>query len=289
MSEQKGLKERSPIRQRSVAAYVLSTFCVTMAAAAQITALGKYVFDLTHREIDLGFLGLAQFVPAALLVVVAGPIADRFDRRRIVQIALVFQVACALGLARIVHDGTDSLVGILTLVFGLGIGRAFATPASRALPANLVEARLLPRVIPLTSLAWQSGIIVGPVTGGLLYVVDPALPFVATGALLGLGALAMFAVRVRPEPPRTHIESTASRLHEAREGFRVVRRTPILLGAISLDLFAVLFGGAVELLPAIAEQRLGAGAAGLGRCDAMSATRCSPSLPSSVRPPSCSG
>jgi len=256
--------DRSPIRQRPVAAYVLSTFCVTAAAAAQITALGKFVFDLTHREIDLGFLGLAQFIPAALLVVVAGPVADRFDRRRVVQLALLFEVACALGLAWVVHREADTLPAILALVFGLGVGRAFATPASRALPANLVERRLLPRVIPLTSLAWQSGVIVGPVMGGLLYVVDPVLPFIATAVLLGLGALAMFAVRVLDTAPVAQVVSSASRLHEAREGFRVVRRTPMLLGAISLDLFAVLFGGAVELLPAIAQTRLGAGAAGLG-------------------------
>lgn len=262
--------DRSPIRQRPVAAYVVSTFCVTAAAAAQITALGKFVFDMTQREIDLGFLGLAQFIPAAMLVVVAGPVADRFDRRRVVQLALVFELGCALGLAWVVHRGADSLPSILALVFGLGVGRAFATPASRALPADLVERRLLPRVIPLTSLAWQSGVIVGPVMGGLLYVVNPALPFVATALLLGLGAVAMFAVQVLDSAQASHVAqaahvvSSVSRLHEAREGFRVVRRTPMLLGAISLDLFAVLFGGAVELLPAIVQTRLGAGAAGLG-------------------------
>jgi MFS family permease len=264
----------SAVRNVSIAAYVVSVLCATMALAAQTTALGVQVFNLNRRELDLGLVGLAEFLPAVLLVLVTGPIADRFDRRRVVQLAMTAEVAATLVLAVIARRQEESLGLILAMVFCFGVARSFATPAVRALPANLVPPKDLPRVIALNSLSWQVGLIVGPVLGGVLYAIDPALPYLAAAVLLLIGALAMFAVRVLPQPmievdrlgevADTEPESRPPELGDALEGLRVVRRTPMLLGAISLDLCAVLFGGAVALLPAIAEERLGVGPAGLG-------------------------
>jgi MFS family permease len=234
-----------------------------MATIGLTTALGKLVYDQTGRELDLGLLGLAEFIPAAVLVVLTGHVADRFDRRRIVAIGLVGEVACALGIAALAAERPSSLMPYLALAFAFGCARAFVTPAARAMAPDVVGPLVLPRYVAINSVSFQTAIIVGPVVAGFLYAADPSAPFVAAAVLAATGAVTIGLVRTpyaaarQPQPER-------ATLHEALEGLRVIRRTPILLGAISLDLFAVLFGGAVALLPAIAEEQLGVGAVGLG-------------------------
>jgi len=285
----------SPRARLSVAALLVAEVCTAAAAIAQATVLGKLVFDITGSELDLGLLGLAEFAPALLLVLVSGAVADRYERRHIVAVAATLQAVMALGLAW--YAGTDptSIVPIIVLVIGFGIALAFSSPANRSLPADLVDADRLPWLIARSSIAFQIGIITGPVLGGFLYVVDIRLPFVAVAGLLVLMALSMLVVRIDRRPERVpgaasvRVESAAEvaaeaaaeaaeepvarygpaappqeGLHGALEGLRFVRSEPIVLGAISLDLFAVLFGGAIALLPAIAEDRLGVGAVGLG-------------------------
>jgi len=277
----------SPLERRSVAALLVSVFASAAAALAQATVLGKQVYDLTGRELDLGLLGLAEFAPAALLVLVTGSVADRFDRRRIAAIATAGEAAVALALAW--YAGTDpTAVGpIFALAFAFGIARAFAAPAARSLPADTVAAVRLPWLIARFSGSWQAALIVGPVLGGFLYAADIRLPYLATAALLAVSAIAVLLIprsgirNGRPagaanldalqeaavEPVLGHVASAAAPkagLREAVEGLRFIRNRPVLLGAISLDLFAVLFGGAVALLPAIATDRLGVDAVGLG-------------------------
>jgi len=253
------------LRSGSVTPFLIAVFLATIGLAAETTALGKQVFDLTRRELDLGLLGLAEFAPSALLVIVAGGVADRFDRRRIFSGALVGEAACAMGLAALVWADAVNLSRILMIVVVFGVFRAFAAPSSRSLPVNLVEPVLLPRLIALNSVAWQSALIVGPIVAGGLYVLSPAAPHVfAASCALAAAAIAL-TIRYAPSyvrPPRAAPGSTNVR--SAFEGIVVIRRNPILLGAISLDLFAVLLGGAVALLPAIADERLGVGAVGLG-------------------------
>jgi MFS family permease len=233
-----------------------------------VTALGKQVYDLTHRELDLGLLGLVEFAPAFLLVLVTGSVADRFDRRRIVGIAATVGAAAALGLAAYARTDPTSIGPIFLLVVLFGVARAFVGPAQRSLPADVVPAHVLPWLVARMSLGTQGAMIVGPVAGGFLYVVDPALPYVVMAMLLAVSALTMQFVRpvhatVRERTP-TRRSSPRQVVSEALGGLRFIRSQPVLLGAISLDLFAVLFGGAVALLPAIAETRLGVGAVGLG-------------------------
>lgn len=258
-------------------------FCSVCASVIGITALGKLIYDLSHRELDLGLLGLAEFAPSALLVLVTGSIADRFDRARISMAAAAGEAVAAVGLALYTATRPTSTLPIFGIVVLFGAGRAFLAPANRALPADIVPPGRLPWLQARRIASWQSATIVGPVIAGFLYVVDPVAPFAAMAALLTIASVAMLFVDSgrgtrraemgtaleagdsAVEPAVSHgISAPSSRLREALEGLRFIRRTPILLGAISLDLFAVLFGGAVALLPAIVEDRLGAGAVGLG-------------------------
>ena len=279
---------------RSVTALLLSVFCASSAAFAGVTALGIQVFDLTGREIDLGILGLLEFLPAFLLVLVTGSVADRFDRRRVTAAGALAEAAVALVLAWYAATDPTSVAPIFLLGLAFGTARAFVAPTSRSLPADLMAPEDLPWLVARHSATWQVAIIFGPVLGGTLYAVDVTLPYLAMAVLLVTAAIAVLVVRVRPgahravseaaEVPETTLrgaplleeavgegataalEAPASRggMHEALEGLRFIRRTPVLLGAISLDLFAVLFGGAIALLPAIADTRLGVGAVGLG-------------------------
>ena len=251
---------------RSVVALLLATFCSSAAALAATTALGALVFDLTHNELDLGFLGLAEFAPAALLVLVTGSAADRFDRRRVAAFGIVVEAAAAVALVAYVGAGPSSLAPILSFVVLFGVGRAFAAPAARSLPADIVRPERLPWLVARFSATWQVAIIGGPVLGGTLYAADVRYPFVAMAALLVVAAVAIMFVR--PEagvaPIRVTSAPAGGEWHQALEGLRFIRTNPVLLGAISLDLFAVLFGGAVALLPAIADERLHVDSVGLG-------------------------
>jgi MFS family permease len=286
----------SPER-RSIVALLTAMFASASAVVALTTALGKQVYDLTGSELALGLLGLAEFAPNALLVLITGTFADRYDRRRIVTLSMIGQALVVAGLAWYAASDPTSSVPIFILVVLFGIARAFGWPALRALPPDVVERARIPWLTVRSSATFQAAMIVGPVMGGFLYAVGVAVPYVAVAVLLIAGAVVMTFVRVHTtagadDAPRTDEQIVAdatlevateatdggsalpspagsrapagSRVKEAVAGFVFIRHEPLLLGAISLDLFAVLFGGAVALLPAIAEERLGVGAVGLG-------------------------
>ena len=266
-------------------ALLVAQLCATAAALAQLTALGKLVFDLTRREIDLGFLGLAEFAPAALLVLVTGTVADRYDRRVVGAVAAVAQAAVALGIASYAGSSPTRVAPVFALVVAYGAARAFEAPAIRALPADLAGADL-PWLLPRFAATWQIALVAGPVIGGFAYAADPRLPFLlSAGIVLASGAALLLirlpagaAVTTQPAEADALVEAATEPAighgdalpvaragwRDAVAGLRLVRDEPILLGAISLDLFAVLFGGAVALLPAVATERLGVGAVGLG-------------------------
>jgi len=263
---------------------------------AQTTVLGLLVYQLTRSELDLGFLGLAEFAPAALLVVVAGSAVDRFDRRRVAAVGALSNTAVALALAVYLrHPRGAATTPIFLLVLAYGVGQAFLAPALRSVPSAMVSDDRVPWLVARNSVAWQAASITGPLLGGFLYDSGLWVPFVVVAAMDAIGAAAVLAIRIpgetpghpRLQPPGTtpaievghslevghvleegiplaeDIPAPGSRVREALEGLRFVRAESILLGAISLDLFAVLFGGAVTLLPAIAV-RLHVGAIGLG-------------------------
>jgi MFS family permease len=265
------------LRDRSVRALLSSVFFASCANTLTVTALGKFVFDLTHRELDLGLLGLVEFLPAFALVVVTGTVADRFDRRKVAAIALLLQTG-VMALLAFATSRDDITVGVLLLIVVLfGSARAFVAPSKRSLPADTVHAQYVPWFMVRYSATWQIASIAGPVVAGFTYVIDPIAPFVIAAVFYALAALTVLRVRIRHVEPATDESTLAIGEHDeagevpkrggfraAFDGFRFVRRQPVLLGVISLDLFAVLFGGAVALLPAIAEKQLHVGAVGLG-------------------------
>ena len=266
--------------QRSVVIFLVATFILEIGISSQFTALGKRVFDISGRELDLGLLGLAEFLPVALLVLLTGAVADRFDRRRVASVALVIEAAFTLALITQVRRGDATIGPIFGLVVGYAVARAFLSPAIRAIPSTIVAPEALPRISPLYSGAFQAGIIAGPVIGAFLYTIDVWVPFAVSAACLVIGAGLVLLVQLHPTYERRPgapgaADATAAaaapvdaprpnKVTEALQGLKVIRHEPLLLGAISLDLFAVLFGGAVALLPAVAEQRLGVGVVGLG-------------------------
>ncbi len=273
---------RPPLSQ--VLALLGASLTTAMANLAQTTVLGLLVYDLTRSELDLGFLGLAEFAPALLLMLVAGAAADHFDRRRVTAFGAIANAVVSLALAWYVHSPRGlSVTPIFVLVLAFGSGQAFLSPALRSLPAAMVSNEGVPWLVARRSVASQTATIIGPVLAGLLYGAGAWVPLVAAAVLSGAGAAFVMAIRV---PDRAAgqvgagdvspvgddqvdhlledgIPASGRGLHEALEGLRFVRAQPIVLGAISLDLFAVLFGGAVTLLPAIAV-RLHVGALGLG-------------------------
>ena len=247
-------------RHRPYLIYWLARSLTSFAVQIQVVALGWQVYALTENPLDLGLIGLSQFAPALLLVLVTGAVADRLPRRAIMITTLL--VSAAVSASLLVFTLLDS--HIVWLVFALlvvfGTARAFRGPAVQALLPNIVPPELLSRAIALNSSAWQLTIIVGPVAGGLLYGVSPLAPYIAATSLLVLGAiLATFIPK-----PEQHRESEPRSWDTVLAGFKYIWREKIVLGAISLDLFAVLLGGATALLPVYASDILSVGPVGLG-------------------------
>jgi MFS family permease len=255
-----------------------------MSNLAQTTVLGLLVYRLTGSELDLGFLGLAEFAPAALLVLVAGAVADRFDPRKVTAAGAIANAVVLMALAWYVHRPEAlSTTPIFLLVLVFGAGQAFLSPALRSIPAAMVANETVPWLVARRAVAFQAATVIGPVFGGFLYGVGVWVPLVAAAVLSAVGSALVLAIRLpghvtgrwSAAGPRAFgddqvdhvleegIPASRGGLHDALEGLRFVRAQPVVLGAISLDLFAVLFGGAVTLLPAIAV-RLHAGALGLG-------------------------
>ena len=223
-------------------------------------ATGWLVYQKTGSAYFLGFIGLAQFVPMVLLTLPVGHIADRADRRRIVVACQLVECGILAFLAAGIVGGWLRLFHLFAAVVVLGSAQAFERPTMTSLLPSLVPAGILQRAIALASSANQSAYIIGPALGGLLYAVDPAVPF-AVGTLFMLAAaLLIAAIRVtstaRAREPAT-LRSTLS-------GLSFIWHRPVLLGAVSLDLFAVLLGGATALMPIFAHDILGTGPWGLG-------------------------
>lgn len=240
-----------------------ASFFSALATVGQITIVGKQVYDMTGSELNLGLLGLAEFLPVALLSPFTGPVADRFDRRRVFSLALIAQAIASLLLFLYIDSDPEGVFPIFALITVFGVGRAFAMPASRALPIDWAPDDVVERVVALKSVAFQAGIIVGPALFGFIFVIGPSFPYLA--AVISYSIANLLLLTVGSSAIR-RLGTTGGRqaFRDAKEGLKFIRKSPVLFGAISLDLIAVLLGGAVALLPAIAENRLGVGAVGLG-------------------------
>lgn len=247
-------------RHSAFARFWLARFLTTFSTQIVSVGVGWQIYDLTRNPFDLGLVGVIQFLPALLLVLVTGAVADRFGRRLIMGLALLFEAGCAAALLVLTFHGLAGPMPIFVVLAVFGVARAFFGPASASLVANLVPAEDFANAVAWNSSAWQTATIVGPVAGGLLYGLSSEAAYAtATAFMLGASVL-IFSI---PKPAQHSItEKTSTETLFA--GFRYIWGEKIVLGAISLDLFAVLLSGAVALLPVYARDVLELGPWGLG-------------------------
>jgi len=230
-------------------------------------AIGWEVYGLHRSALDLGWIGLAEFVPLFVLALPAGQLADRMPRRLIFAGALVLSASVGVGLALVSAAGTTAVWAYLALAVGAGAAMALGWPAARAMPPTLVSVDLLQNAMTLRSIASQSGQVIGPAVGGLVYGLSPVVVYLASAGFCGLATVSVLAMRPAPAADVARATVATERpatVSSVLEGLRFVGRTQVLLGAILLDLLAVLFGGAVALLPVFARSVLHVGATGLG-------------------------
>ena len=230
--------------------------------AAQIMGItvGLEVYLLTKNPFDLGLVGLSTFAPALLLVLVTGLVADRFNRRIIIAICGGVELVCALALMAYTAMGPKEVWPVFAILVVIGTARAFTGPAGSSLAPNVVPPRALASAIALNASAWQTANILGPVIGGVLASISLQLAFgtAAVFSALAVASILMIAA------PKQKISNQATSISTLLAGFRYIWHEKVVLGAISLDLFAVLLGGATALMPVFALDVLHVGATGLG-------------------------
>ena len=247
---------------RDLRFFITGGFLSTLSSQMQSVAVGWQVYDITRDPISLGYVGLSVFLPMALLMLPAGDLADRADRRLIVIFSYLAQAVCAGLFLALTVTGTAETWPFYAILALFGVSRAFVRPASQSfLPALVPQARL-PAAVAWLSSAHQTATILGPALGGLLYVLGPPVVYGACMlALLGMAAL-VSAIRQHGQPPRG--EAGVGAVKRLLAGIRYVRANRLILGAITLDMFAVLLGGVMALLPVFARDILHVGPEGLG-------------------------
>lgn len=267
MSDTPSARAAAAFRSRDFRRYQLARIMVVIGAEAQALAVAWQIYLITHSAIDLGYTGLALFLPGLLFMLPSGHIADRFDRRRVILVCYSLQVLCSSALFLFAFNGLRHILPIYVVLFLIGSGRAFSGPASSALIPHLVPKEDFVNAVTWGATIFQIATISGPALGGILFTL-PIHDRFAGAALVYLFTLATLlwflalvgSLKVRPG----RMEHRAVSMHVILAGLNYMRRSPILLGSISLDLFAVLLGGAVALMPIFAQDILHAGPRGLG-------------------------
>jgi MFS family permease len=272
-------------RERDLAIYLAARFFSEGAALAQSVAIGWTVYALSNAPLALGIVGIVQFAPRMLLALPAGELCDRLSPRRVLVIGLGLQSLCSVGFLALSIFPKPALWSFYVVLLAFGTARAFTDPAGQALLPFLVPADRLPRAIAWGSSAWQVAVIAGPALGGLAYAHSPAIAYGFCGCGFFAAMMAVMTLRGRRAAP---VESArlGDRMARVVEGIRFVWSEPIVLGAISLHLFAVLLGGATALLPIYARDILHVGPIGLGLLQsAPAAGACLIALAQAHRPP----
>ncbi|MFL6447799.1 MAG: MFS transporter [Bryobacteraceae bacterium] len=258
-----GLSSRVAFSYPNFKKFMVARFLTTIASEMQSVAVGWQIYDTTHRPLDLGLAGLAQFLPGICLFLVAGHAADRYPRQRILQICYASFAVCSALLLIYTLSGFRSALLIYAVLLLNGTVRAFNAPASQSMVPNLVAKEHFPNAIAWSSSIFQTATIAGPMVGGLLYgfTGQPILVYVtACLAYAGASTLLSYVRLSTMERPR-HVSAGN---YVVFEGLRYIWQNKLILGAMSLDLFAVLLGGAIALLPVYAREILRVGAIGLG-------------------------
>jgi MFS family permease len=247
---------RDVLRYPAVRRYLVSTAFAAVGLNILVTVLFKQTFDISGNELDIGWIGLAQFVPAVLLFLVSGWVADRFDRRRVTALFLLGRVACAFALVVYSQIEPGTLWPLFVIAFVFGAVDAMISPARRSIAPLIADQADFPHVVALWTATFTGSAIIGPVLGGFLYSVGPSVAYTLAGVLELAAIVPILMIRYRREQDKLTERPTMAK---ALEGLHFVRKTPVVLATISLDLFAVLFGGAIALIPAVAEEQLHVG------------------------------
>ncbi len=242
--------------------FLSARLLATLAAQMQTVAVGWQIYAITRDPLDLGLIGLSQFLPFVVLILPAGQVADHYDRRRILTACYAVEALCALLLLWFTIHSITSAWPVFAAMTLLGCARAFSMPSGQALLPNLVPREEFTRAVALNSSVFQIATVVGPAVGGLLYLAGPRVVYSTVLALALISIALMLRVQGGGRPSTAEREPAS--LQTLLSGLRFVRSKPIVLGAISLDLFAVLFGGATALLPIFASDILHVGPSGLG-------------------------
>lgn len=262
---------QSPLAYPDYRKFWIARFSAVMATMAMVVVIGWQVYDVARSDygmrpseaaFQLGLLGLVQFVPLMLLTPVAGWAADRFERRTVARLANMVDMTVALALGWFTYSDALNLPILFLMAALHGVARVFVGPSMSAIAPNIVPPEVLPRAIAMSSIAWQSASVIGPAAGGLLYAAEPALPYWVAAALLVLASVAMTFIRPVYPPP---VDPNRHPVRLMIEGLHYTWNERFLLGAITLDLFAVLLGGATALLPVFARDILHVGPEGLGQ------------------------
>jgi MFS family permease len=262
----------SPLAIPDYRKFWLARFAAVIATNGMVVIIGyqlydvarsEYAMSITKASFQLGLLGLAQFVPILLLTPVAGVVADRFDRRYVAGLSMLIDAMIALGLGIVTWLEVRSLPVLFGFAAIHGAVRVFQGPAMSSIAPNIVPPALIPRAIALNSIAWQAGGVIGPATFGFLFASSHALPYWSSVGLMIVAATSVFSIRTLPPPPE-HARKTHP-LRQIVGGFQFVWNDRFLLGCITLDLFAVILGGATALFPVFARDVLHVGPAGLGQ------------------------
>jgi MFS family permease len=250
----------SVLRNRNFSFYLGARVLGTMAVQMQSVAIGWQVYEITGNLFYLGLIGLAQFAPFLVLILYAGHVADRYNRRNIITTCIALQLLCGLLLLAFTLSGSHVIWPVFAVLVLYGSARAFMMPATQAVLRNMVPDESFGQAVAFSSSSFHVAVIAGPVLGGLLYVAGPTTVYLVSTTLLMVSVLLMGMTKSAPQA----INTAPASWHTVLEGLRFVWSRPIVLGAISLDLFAVLFGGATALLPAYARDVLHTDSSGLG-------------------------
>lgn len=250
----------SAFRHASYRRYFFARFLTSFAANIIAVAVAWQLYDETENAALLGWLGLVQFLPALLLVVVVGVVCDRFGRRNIMGLAILVEMGCALTILGMAVSGAFHPAWVLVMMMLLGSARAFMYPAAASLAVNIVPREDFANAAGFNASSWQAASIVGPAAGGLLYGISAAAAYTTASFILAISAMLIFLI---PKPAQAR-GATGTSLSTLFGGFRYVWKEKVILGAISLDLFAMLLAGAVALLPIYARDILELGPVGLG-------------------------
>lgn len=251
---------RSILRYPGLKGYVLVRFATALAVQIQTVAVGWYIYDATKDPFYLGLVGLSQFLPALVLVLATGAVADRFRRRTVMAVCLLAQALCAIAILVSIRLGPDAIWAVFAALVGFGTARAFFNPAQQSLLPNLVPPEHLGSAIAVNVVGLKLGTVVGPLLGGLFYAISAELAFGATIVALLTAASLMLLI---PKPVQGQ-PTEARSLKTLLAGFSYIRSQKVVLGAITLDLFTVLLGGVTALFPVYAADILHIGPVGLG-------------------------